>query len=377
MERGLFDMTHLPRQKKIRLNRKYEQMKPTSIQRTSDLLDDRLVRFIGIPFFGTVIPSATGLINFELLTAVQTIPHFMYFILLALVIWQGNRWLLIKYYPVFYNSDSTLQKYVLMIGLNILYTGPISAIMLFGWKFITGSNHVSDQILLITIIANVICVIFVTNIYEKVLFMAQRDHSKVETAKLEQAKTQAELDALKNQIDPHFMFNSLNGLSHLVEKDSEKAQLFIDHLSGIYRYILKSKDTNLVFVRDELSFIKAYADLMQIRYSTNFSIHITIDKAVMEHCLIPPVSLMVALENATKHNEISTKNPLLVTISSRDECIEISNPIVLRQQAFESNKVGLSNLNDRFKKTVKKGIDIHSDENVFTVTLPIIKVTSG
>ena len=193
-------------------------MKQKGTQSTSDLLDDRLVRLIGIPFFGTVIPSATGLINFEETSAIQVVPHFFYFMILALFVWQGNRWLLVRYYPIFYNSDSMLQKYVLMIGLNILFTGPISALMLFGWKYFTDGDHITNQILLVTIIAIIVCVIFVTNVYEKVLFIAQRDHSKIENAKLEQAKTQAELDALKNQIDLHFMFNSLNGLSHLIEK---------------------------------------------------------------------------------------------------------------------------------------------------------------
>ena len=341
---------------------------------TSDLLDDRVVRMIGIPFFGIVIPSATGILDFSQLEIVTIMMHFAYFILLAFIIWQGNRWLLIKYYPVFYNSDSPVQKYILMLGLNILYTGPISILMLFGWKHFTESSRVEDKSLLITVAAIVVCVIFVTNVYEKVLFMAQRDNVRIKTSELEQAKIQAELDALKSQVDPHFMFNSLNGLSHLVEKDSKKAQKFIENLADIYRYILKSKDRNLVFLRDEITFIKAYADLMQIRYEQNFQLKIDLDEAFENTWLIPPVSVMVAVENATKHNEISSKKPLVVEISNGDGVVKVTNVIELRRNAFESTKLGLENLNDRFEKTIGSGITVNDEDGKFELIMPLIKL---
>lgn len=342
-----------------------------------ELLDDRIVRLIGIPFFGIVIPSATGILDFGVLSLGELILHFGYFIFLALIIWQGNRWLLIKYYPIFYNSDSVIQKYVLMIGLNVLFTGPLATIMLFGWKYLSNSTLVSNRILLITTVAIVICVIFVTNIYEKVLFIAQRDNEKIKSVELEQAKVQAELDALKNQIDPHFMFNSLNGLSHLVENDPQKAQLFIENLAEIYRYILKSKNNNLVFLRDEISFIEAYASLMQIRYEENFQVDIHIDNVTRNDYLIPPVSIMVALENAAKHNEISSKKPLIINIRNVDDQLFVSNVIELKRKAFESTKLGLANLNDRFEKTIGKGIHVNSSSGSFVLKMPLIKLTQA
>lgn len=349
-------------------------MKQNKGNATGELLDDRIVRLIGIPFFGIVIPSATGILDFNTLTLGSSLLHFPYFILLAFIVWQGNRWLLIKYYPIFYNSDSVLQKYVLMIGLNILYTAPVSLVILFGWKFMAGRLEVENRLLLITAAAVVICVIFVTNIYEKVLFIAQRDNEKIKTAELEQAKIQAELDALKNQIDPHFMFNSLNGLSHLVQHDSDKAQHFIENLADIYRYILKSKKNNLVFLRDEIEFIEAYASLMQIRHENNFQLALDIDQSMGDKYLIPPVSIMVAVENAAKHNEISSRKPLIVNVWNVENSIVVSNVIELKRKAFESTKVGLENLNDRFEKTVGNGIIINSSAGTFELKMPIVKL---
>lgn len=337
-------------------------------------LDDRLVRLIGVPFFGIVIPSSTGLLKLDALLAWETALHYLYFILIAGVVWEGNRWLLFRYYPVFFASNSVLQKYVLMIGLNVLFTAPISLLMLFGWKWATGDITIPKETLFATMAITVVCVIFVTNVYEKVLFAKHSDNEKLKIEQLEQAKVLAELEALKNQVDPHFMFNTLNSLSFLVEHDAERAQQFIENLADVYRYILKSKEKDLVLLEDEVSFMKAYVGLMQLRHEEAFTINLKLNDAQKHSYLIPPVSMMVALENAVKHNEVSKSSPLIVDVLQDADNILISNLISVRKIARESTQVGLKNLNDRFEKTLGLSIEIDKENNRFTLRLPLLKL---
>src|SRR5690606_17327088 len=240
------------------------------------IVDDRLVRIIGIPFFGIVIPAATGLVSFNDSFSDLLWPT-VYFILMAFLIWQGNRWLLFRFYPVVFETNSKLQKYLLMIGLNIFYSGPISIFMLWLWYVSSGRSTVDWEVIALTVLVIVICVIFITNIYEKALFTQQSENEKIKMEQLDRSRVEAELEALKNQIDPHFMFNSLNSLSYLVEHDQQKAQEFISNLADVYRYILKSKDQSLILLKDEITFVRAYADLMELRYGKGFRLHVTVD----------------------------------------------------------------------------------------------------
>ena len=337
-------------------------------------VDDRMVRIIGIPFFGLVIPTATGLLVLNAFNW-STIGALFYFILMAGLIWEGNRWLLFRFYPVVLDTRSLFQKYVLMIGLNILYTSPISVGMLYLWDGITLHANLTREVLLVTVAVIVVCVIFVTNVYEKVLFSRHNELEQKKMDQLERAKIEVELEVLKNQIDPHFMFNSLNSLSYLIENDSKRAQEFVENLAEVYRYILRNKDRNLVLLRDEMTFMSSYAALMKLRHEQGFQL--IIKEPFDEDYLIPPVSLMVALENAVKHNEVSSNNPLVVEVEQGDETIEVRNPISLRRNIKGSTKIGLINLRERFVKTLSRDIHIYQDNGYFIVQMPLLKIEQG
>jgi len=343
---------------------------PSELNRPKSILDDRIVRLIGIPFFGVVIPSATGLIDLS----VEYIPHFFYFILVAWIIWEGNRFLLFRYYPVIFQSESLFQKYILITGLNIFYSGPVSLFLLYGWKWLAGGNWVNDQAIFNSVILIVVCVVFVTNVYEKALFVKENDQARVIREQLERGKIQAELEALKNQIDPHFMFNALNSISYLVVHDAPKARRFIENLAEVYRYILRSKDKNLVLLKDEISFMNAYISLVEIRYDRAFKIIADYSELNTSEFLIPPVSLMVAIENAAKHNRISMKNPLVLGISYRDETLIFTNQISDKKKLKNSTQTGLYNLNERFLKLMGKEIKIIPDKTHFVLQLPLLKM---
>ena len=337
-------------------------------------LDDRIVRFIGIPFFGFVIPSATGLINIYVLPVHAIIFYYIYFVITAWIIWEGNRYLLFHYHPAILQSNSVMQKYLMMVALHVFYTIPVSLILLFGWKWVTGVEYASANGILVTVVMISVCVILVPNFYEKALFVKHAEMEKLNTEQLERAKIQAELEALKNQVDPHFMFNALNSLSYLIGHQPKKAQQYTENLAEVYRYILRSKDKDLVLLREEVAFMKMYVSLLKLRYENVFRINMQWDIRNGHMFLIPPVSMMVAIENAVKHNEISKVNKFVLDISIHDDVLIFRNKLQKRKTTRDSTKTGLKNLDERFTKLLGRNIMVRKEKDYFTLGLPLLRL---
>lgn len=176
---------------------------------------------------------------------------------------------------------------------------------------------------------------------------ADKQESRIENELLKQQSLQNELMALKNQIDPHFLFNSLNSLTSLI-RDNEKATQFVKKLSHMYRYILQSGESDLVSIKEELKFLESYTHLIRTRYRDRFSIDIRIDDKFLEE-EIPPLALQLLVENAVKHNEISETNPLKVKIYSKEGSIFIENTMRPRTTISEGTKNGLLNLKKKIR----------------------------
>ena len=193
--------------------------------------------------------------------------------------------------------------------------------------------------------------------------------SLIENERLKQQNLQTELAALKNQIDPHFLFNSLNSLTCLI-RDNEKATQFVKKLSFMYRYILQSGDRDLVSLKEELKFLESYSYLIKTRYRDRFTIEIEIDKKYHEK-EIPPLALQLLVENAVKHNEISETNPLTVKIFYKDGFIYVENILQPRTVMAEGTGNGLVNLDKRYYLIAKQNITITKNDNKFSVKLPL------
>ncbi|WP_339651114.1 histidine kinase [uncultured Maribacter sp.] len=198
---------------------------------------------------------------------------------------------------------------------------------------------------------------------------ADKQDSRIENEQLKQQNLENELSALKNQIDPHFLFNSLNSLTSLI-RENEKATQFVKKLSYMYRYILQSSDTNLVQVKEELKFLESYSFLMETRYRDRLNIQIDIDASLLEREL-PPLALQSLVENSVKHNEISSTNPLTVKVYSKGESIFIENPIRSRSTLAEGTGTGLMNLKKRYALLLKHEIKVSTDNDIFKVELPL------
>ncbi len=194
-------------------------------------------------------------------------------------------------------------------------------------------------------------------------------HDAIDKEILKREKIQSELNEIKNQMNPHFLFNSLNSLHSLIRSNPEKASLFVSNLSMLYRYVLQSKEKDLVSIAEELSFLKNYTDLIRIRYRDKFQINIDIDNSKF-YLSIPVLSIQLLVENAIKHNEISEENPLKVMVNIVDKHLVVTHKLRPRKTLIQSTGNGIVNLSRRCQYLIGKDIEILKDEN-FTVRIPI------
>ncbi len=190
--------------------------------------------------------------------------------------------------------------------------------------------------------------------------------------KLQKEFAQVRLQALKSQVNPHFLFNSLSVLSSLVRTDAESSEKFIVQLAKAYRYILDQKDTELVSLKEELDFLDAYFYLLQIRFKDKITLKKNISVIAEEYCL-PPLSLQMLVENVVKHNKMSASKPLIIQLKTIDDSIEVTNNINLRDDNVLSTGIGLENIKKRIAYLTHKEISILKTGTSFTVNIPLVK----
>ncbi|MES1221565.1 MAG: histidine kinase [Bacteroidota bacterium] len=338
-------------------------------------LNDRAVKFLCIPALGILIPNVTGLISNKRYPFAELVLSYLYFISVAFVVWEGNVRLMyfIKKRFAWQNG----QYYKIIISLffaNVVYSGLISASMLYLWKIYSKETYAAaDGPIINTSLIIIIAATFITNIYEMVFLNDERELNISKVEQLNVAKAQAELEALKNQIDPHFIFNSLNTLSFLIMRDPLNAKLFNDTLAKVYRYILGNKDKDLVLLREEVEFISNYFYLLKIRFQNAVNMEIEINDLAAEDFLIPPISMQALVENAIKHNDFNDSNPLNITVSISSNYIIVKNAIKPKGYMLQTSKIGLSNLDNRYKLITKKNIIIENNPGFFSVKLPVLK----
>jgi hypothetical protein len=199
----------------------------------------------------------------------------------------------------------------------------------------------------------------------------QASKSEVKQQKIIAGTANAKFETLKNQIDPHFLFNSLNVLSSLIEENPENAQRFTTSLSKIYRYVLEQKDKELVSVTEELSFAKTYMNLLKMRFENSlfYELPETIENPEAK---VVPLSLQLLLENTVKHNVVSEQKPLHIRIFIEGDYLAIQNDYQKKEVLQSRQGVGLQNIVDRYSIITNRKVLIEQNEQTFTVRIPIL-----
>jgi two-component system LytT family sensor kinase len=199
-------------------------------------------------------------------------------------------------------------------------------------------------------------------------------YMEIQTEQLKRENAMAQFEALKNQVSPHFLFNSLSILSSLVHIDPHLSEKFIDQLSKADRYILEQKDNDTVYLKTELDFLESYTFLLKIRFESKFDVKIYITDEQAEKYRIAPLTLQLLIENCVKHNRMSQKEPLIVTILIKENHLVVTNPIRPRNEIERntSTGIGLGNIKNRYQLLTKSPVQITQDEELFMVKIPLL-----
>lgn len=206
-----------------------------------------------------------------------------------------------------------------------------------------------------------------------VFFMNRLKKTQLEAEQLRKISIEAQFESLRNQINPHFLFNCFNVLSTLVYKDADMSAKFIAQLSRVYRYLLYNQDKNVVPLSDELEFLEAYLYLLEIRFGEN--IHIQREFTTeTEKYYIAPATLQMLIENAIKHNVVSKKNPLQIKLAVETGWITISNSLQEKEVKEPSTQIGLKNISSRYAFLSNEPVRIERTSDSFTVKIPLLLV---
>lgn len=220
-------------------------------------------------------------------------------------------------------------------------------------------------------LAGIIITFFVTLSVHAIAFYKAYNENKVKEQKIIAGTANAKFESLKNQIDPHFLFNSLNVLSSLIEENPENAQRFTTSLSKIYRYVLEQKDKELVSVEEELAFAKTYMNLLKMRFENSLFYELP-TTAISIEAKVVPLSLQLLLENTVKHNVVSEQRPLHIRIYVEGDYLAVQNDYQKKEVLQERQGVGLQNIVNRYGIITNRKVLIAQNEQTFTVKIPIL-----
>lgn len=337
--------------------------------------DDRLFVLIGLPLTSFFIPQ----IFFQLYPWEQWFVfkgEWLQAFYFTLSFWALFRSIMIymrKKFPGFSNAMKRIKWMALIYIITVPVVNVLLVIVLQVCKVQDNYDPNPYQAYLTTYAVSFAIIV----LYEAIFFYAQLRESLTEKEQAKQAQIRSELQGLRNQVNPHFLFNSLNTLMHIVGEDQELAKRYLQRLSKVYRYILESRSEPLIPLSDELAFIRAYNFLQEERFRGNLQVNIRVDQA-FENYKIVPLSLQILFENAIKHNIISRKHPLLIEVFVNEHLqLVVTNNLQRKRQVLDSTQLGLENISKRYAYFTEQKIDIHEDEQHFTVAIPLIHPTKS
>ena len=216
----------------------------------------------------------------------------------------------------------------------------------------------------------VITLIISTFMHGRGFFIAWRQ-AAVDVERLKSEQLSSKYESLKNQVNPHFLFNSLNALSSLVHSDADLAEKFIKKLSDVYRYVLDSQDKEVVDLSEELSFTESFIFLQKIRHGESLQVSIDIPQSLGD-LKVPPLAFQMLIENAIKHNVISEAKPLKIEVSASDDFLMVSNKLQRRSDSDHTSGLGINNIKMRYEYLSDKKIQVEETSDQFTVRIPLL-----
>ena len=270
-----------------------------------------------------------------------------------------------------------LKRIVVQTLLSLLIIAPVFATVVY-FNRNELPKYATPQFITIVFVLFTIFVVLINFIYYLRYFFSQWQQSvlenaglQVQTAKLEKEKTMMQYHHLKNQINPHFLFNTLTSLDGLIKSNASLASDFVQHLSKVYRYVLEHKENEVVSIQEELNFMEHYISLLTIRHKNGLNISINISREGKEKGIVM-VTMQMLIDNAIKHNVLQPSSPLVIEMFDRDGYLHIRNNKQLKKQIEHSNKQGLVQLEQLYGYLSDRKVLIREEPHFFEVNLPLL-----
>lgn len=334
-----------------------------------DFFNKNKVKIIGIPTIALLIPIIFKTDTFDGINENYWSGVF-WSGLHAFLIWNGSDYVnafCVKKYPRFEDTKKRIALSVLCITLLVI----LVVALVVGIIFFTSKPCTFEMILEDFKISYMVTSIVVSWQEANYLFSKWKE-TIVEAERLQKQTVVAQYETLKNQVNPHFLFNSLNTLAALIHKDPKKAEQFTEEFSKVYRYLLEMKDQTVVTLKHEMDFVNSYLFLQKKRYQENLVIEINISQDSMD-LFLPPVSVQMLVENALKHNVISKGKPLTLTIYTKERRIYVVNDYVPRNEyTSESTGLGLHNLKEKYNIISEDSPSFNIEKDKYVAYLPLI-----
>lgn len=258
----------------------------------------------------------------------------------------------------------------LLVGMVVMIVYTISALfaIIFFYEFalrITFRNDISD------LVWSSLTITFIISLFmHGRAFLQNWKTAELNSVEIQKESMKAQYDSLKSQVNPHFLFNSLNALTNLIYEDQDKAAKFVKQLSEVYRYVLDTQGKEVVSLDEEVKFLRSYLFLQQIRFGDKLKVDLQIDSSNTQ---VAPLVLQMLVENAIKHNIVSSEQPLRIRIYGEGESIVVENNIQRKNVLPEDSKgIGLENIKRRYNFLSKRQVEVFNDNLAFTVKLPIL-----
>jgi two-component system LytT family sensor kinase len=329
----------------------------------------RFLRAAGIIFIFATVAWALRTISGQFepgLNRVITVVSYFLILLSWETLWFINRWLN-RFYPF---ERSIAGRIVIQFALGALMALIIRFLIYeFGEPFLPfklDSMFLVATWALYVLAASVINCVLVTS-----YFLDRWKESIVRAERLEKEKAQVQFDNLKNQLNPHFLFNALTSLNGLIFENQGLASQFLQHLSKVYRYVLQNKDKNFVALQTEMDFIQNYIFLLRTRFEHALTINVDIRSDALERAIVP-VTLQILIENAIKHNIVDKSSPLSIDISSIGNYLVVSNNLQGKKIVESSNKQGLDNLKSLYRFLTDNPVVVEQTDTRFAVKVPLV-----
>jgi LytS/YehU family sensor histidine kinase len=284
------------------------------------------------------------------------------------VMWLGNDWLAHSLSKWISWEAEPIKRFVVGVTATLVFT--VAAVwMVAGMYYVVLGLDITGDILSFLITSLVITVVISLFMHSRSFLYSWRE-AAVTAAHLQKETIKSQYESLRNQVNPHFLFNSLNALTNLVYEDQDKAAKFIKQLSDVYRYVLDTRDRELVSLDEELKFLNSYLFLQQIRFGKKLKVDINLSGDLK----VAPLVLQMLIENAIKHNVISDDDPLTIRLFQENGWLVVeNNRRHKRTLPEESTGVGLANIRSRYTYFSDKPVVVISEEARFVVKLPIVK----